>query len=64
MDPTACYLDMFAAMNDGDLETARELALSLRDWLEGDGFYPPGYSEDEVREYLSRVLRQTACVRR
>jgi len=63
MDSTNCYLDMFAVMNDSDLEAARELALSLRDWLENDGCYPPDYSEEEVREYLGHVLRRTACVR-
>ena len=63
MDPTQTYLDMFTAMNDDDLETARELALSLRDWLESGGFYPPDYSEEEVREYLSEVLRRTAAIR-
>ncbi len=59
MNPTACYLDMFTAMNDGDWETARRLGLSLRDWLETGGLYPPGYDKDEVREYLKFVLRRT-----
>ena len=63
MDPNQTYLDMFAMMNGGDLEAARELALSLRDWLESGGFYPCDYSEEEVREYLTLVLRRTAHVR-
>ena len=59
MDPTACYLDMFYAMDDGDLHTARERAESLRDWLESGGFYPPNYSQTEVTGYLASVLRRT-----
>ena len=62
MDPTTCYLDMFAAMNDGDLEAARELAIALRDWFDDGGFYPPNYTEEEVAAYLNSVLRRTACV--
>lgn len=63
MDPTACYLAMFEAMNQGDLESARDHALSLRDWLESGGFYPPNYSQVEVESYLASVLNRTAgCV--
>ncbi len=60
MDPTQCYLEMFGAIEDGDFDTARERAIALRDWLEGGGFYPPDYSQDEVRSYLASVLRRTA----
>ena len=62
MDPTTCYLDMIAAMNSGDFDHARELAIALRDWLEEDGFYPPGHPEEEVADYLNCVLRRTACM--
>ena len=62
MDPTTCYLDMFAAMTDGRWEDARELAIALRDWLDDGGFYPPGYTEEEVATYLNSVLRRTARV--
>jgi hypothetical protein len=34
MDPTQCYLEMLDAMQEGDLATARERAIALRDWLE------------------------------
>jgi hypothetical protein len=44
MDPTQCYLEMFAAMRDGDLFTARQHALALQDWLHRGGFFPPNYS--------------------
>lgn len=60
MDPTQCYLGMFTAMKDGDLFTARERALALRDWLGRGGFSPPNYSPTEVRAYLASVLRRTA----
>ncbi len=60
MDPTQCYLEMFAAMRDGDLATARERALALRDWLDRGGFSPPNYSPTEVHAYLASVLRRTA----
>jgi len=62
MDPTRCYLDVIAAMNGGEFDDARELAIALRDWLDGDGFYPPGHSEEEVADYLNGVLRRTACM--
>lgn len=64
MDPMTCYLDMIAAMNRGDYDEARELALALRDWLDADGCYPPGHAEEEVTAYLNAVLRRTACVAR
>lgn len=63
MDPTQCYLEMFEAMNQSDFDTARERAISLRDWLESGGFYPPNYTEVEVDSYLASVLGRTAgCV--
>jgi hypothetical protein len=60
MDPTACYLDMIAAMHEGSFAAAHELALSLRDWLDYDGFYPPGHAPEEVAAYLNDVLQKTA----
>jgi hypothetical protein len=59
MDPTACYLSMYEAMKNKDFSEARECALNLRNWLNGGGFYPPRYSEIEVRSYLANVLRRT-----
>jgi hypothetical protein len=60
MDPTQCYLEMFTAMQEGDLVMARERALALREWLIKGGFSPPGYSPAKVRDYLNEVLRRTA----
>ncbi len=62
MDPTQCYLEMYEAMKAGDLHTAREQALALRDWLDRGGFSPPNYSPTEVRAYLASVLRRTAGI--
>jgi transposase len=62
MDPTACYLEMFRAMNEGDWATARERALALHQWLDRGGFHPPNYTEVEVRSYLASVLRRTAGI--
>jgi hypothetical protein len=53
---------MFHAMREGDLAKARERAVALRDWLKRGGFYPPNYSEVEVRGYLANVLRRTAGI--
>jgi len=60
MDPTAAYLQMFEAMKEKDLETARERALGLKEWFGRGGFYPPRYSRVEVDAYLADVLRRTA----
>jgi hypothetical protein len=62
MDPTTCYLEMIAAMNGGDSDHARQLAITLRDWLDEDGFYPSGHAEEEVADFLNGVLRRTACM--
>lgn len=63
MDPTQCYLEMYEAMKKGDLAAARERALALKEWLDRGGFYPPNYTESEVRGYLANVLRRTAGLR-
>lgn len=64
MDPTACYLDMYAAMKRKDFEAARESALALKAWLDRGGFFPPSYTQAEVKGYLANVLRRTAHVER
>jgi hypothetical protein len=51
---------MFTAMQSGDLLTARERAVALRDWLVKGGFSPPGYSPAKVRAYVNDVLCRTA----
>lgn len=59
MDPTTCYRHMHLAMLEGDMETARELALSLKRWLHQGGFEPEGENLLEVKGHLARVLRIT-----
>jgi len=62
MDPTVCYREMYEAMRDGDLQTARQRALDLKAWLGGNGFYPQHHTKTEVDAYLANVLRRTAGV--
>lgn len=62
MDPTQCYLEMYEAMKAGDLHTARERAVALREWFDRGGFPPPNYNPTEVRSYLAKVLRRTAGI--
>jgi hypothetical protein len=60
MDPNRTYQDMFAAMRDGDHETARELAQALKQWFARGGFYPYQYTPEAMHAYIAHVLRQTA----
>jgi hypothetical protein len=59
MDPYQTYLDMFAAMRDGELATARELALALKEWFRKGGFYPYQVTPLAMHAYLASVLRRT-----
>src|SRR5579871_4802174 len=60
MDPNQTYLDMFDAMKAGDFETARELAIALKDWFAKGGFYPHQYTPEAMHAYIASVLRRTA----
>lgn len=60
MDPNQTYLDMFEAMKAGDFETARELALALKDWFAKLGFYPYQFTPQAMHAYIASVLRRTA----
>ena len=62
MDPTACYLEIIEAMNSGDLESAKEKAIDLSEWLLKGGFYPLNELPTEVDAYLRGVLRRTAHI--
>ncbi|MBX9791041.1 MAG: zinc-ribbon domain-containing protein [Pirellulales bacterium] len=64
LDPTECYLAMFAAMSRKEYATARERALTLKAWLTLGGFYPPRYTETEVNSYLAGMLRRTSHLAR
>ena len=59
MDPDQTFLDMFAAMRDGDHTTGRELALALKDWFARDGFYPYQYTPVAMHAYINSVLCRT-----
>lgn len=56
MDPTQCFLELKEAWISGDLDRARELAESLRDWLRNGGFTPQGVPPSEVEQLLRDVL--------
>ena len=60
MDPNQTYLNMFEAMKARDHETARELALSLKDWFTRGGFYPYQFTPEAMHAYIASVLRRTA----
>ena len=59
MDPTACYREMLASLQDNDVEAAREHARNLKRWLDRGGFCPQGQSLENVNARLTEVL-QTA----
>ncbi len=59
MDPNTCYLDMYAAMKNGEHEEAREHAFTLKDWIGKSGFHPVHYTRVEVCAYIANVLRRT-----
>ena len=59
MDPTQFFLEMNEAVNNGDLETARERALALRDWLDRSGFSPAGVHNVQLRSLLAKVIGQS-----
>ena len=56
MDPTACYREMLASLQDNDVEAAREHALNLKHWLDRGGFCPQGQSIVDVYARLTEVL--------
>lgn len=60
MDPYQTYRDMFAAMESDDFETARELALALKEWFARGGFTPHQVTREAMHELLASVLRRTA----
>lgn len=59
MDPNQTFLNMFEAMKASDFETARELALALKDWFAKGGFYPYQYTPEAMHAYIGSVLRRT-----
>ena len=47
-------------MRDGDHETARELAIALKRWFAGGGFYPYQFTPEAMNAYIADILRRTA----
>lgn len=60
MDADACYAEMSDAMRDGDDDTARFLALSLKAWFARGGFCPSRMSKGWAIAYANNILRRTA----
>jgi len=59
MDPSTCYLEIMEAMDHGELQLARELALALRHWFDSGGFYPAPAVRSSMDAYLQGVLDRT-----
>ena len=60
MDPNQAYLDMANAMQVGDHDNARDLALSLKKWFANGGFCPYQYTRESMFAYIGNVLRRTS----
>lgn len=58
MDPQQTYIDMLAAMQANDHETARELALALKEWLARGGFRPHQVTTETMDASIATALRQ------
>lgn len=56
MDPTKCYEEMIDAVTENDHPTARERAISLRDWIKGGGFAPDGMTRVETLLVIRGLL--------
>ena len=61
MDPSQTYHDMMAALQEGDQDAARELALALQNWFACGGFCPPQQSREAIDAAVANVLAQTAA---
>lgn len=57
MDPTACYREMLASLQDNDIEAAQEHARNLKRWLDRGGFCPQGHCLEDVYARLTEVLQ-------
>jgi len=57
MDPDACFLQLIAALQDGELETAQDRVEDLHVWLQRGGFPPHGFFIAEAVDSLKDVPR-------
>lgn len=58
MDPNAAYREMCEFVNAGDIESAKEKAWDLKDWLDCGGFYPTYCLKSDVDHYIQNILRR------
>lgn len=58
MDPYQAYLDLLEAVKQPDLEAARELAMSLRQWFARGGFTPLQCEKAAIEACIADVLDQ------
>ena len=59
MDPNACMNELLMAIALSQLDEAQELAESLHDWLERDGFAPGGgqLAREPIEAFVVWVLQ-------
>lgn len=51
MDPNTTWEIYQYSVSEGDLDTAREVAIDLRDWIENGGF-EPNWSKNQKERFL------------
>ena len=56
MDPAETIRQMRQALQDGDEETAKELAHALWRWVERGGFLPEGMTDIGLKNELNEVF--------
>ncbi len=56
MDPHQTYRDLLDALECGDAETARDLALALQRWLARGGFSPASLTPEAMTSAIAAAL--------
>jgi hypothetical protein len=56
MDPQKTYRDLLDALDDGDTETARDLALALQRWLACGGFSPASLTPEAMTSAITAAF--------
>jgi len=59
MDSDEAYRTMMIAFKSGDHETAREIAVQLRAWIDRGGFYPAVHTETTIDHSIRHVMDRT-----
>lgn len=60
MDPHQTYRDLLDALENGDTETARDLALALQRWLARGGFSPVSLTPEAMTSAIAAALRPSS----